>query len=923
MFSAREQSYLALSNNSKIALSCFQGEISMIKFILTKKILRVLTPLGIILLASCGNNSSSGGSGTNIPQPAQVASDITIDSAGVVPVFNNGSTTSIIYIHNNSKSAINGIAYSARVNVDDSSLVKSIINQAKKMLGMKIGAASTKFLDPISVAKCSAIPAQQSCPLIFTTPVLDGVEEQGSALIRADYATDKDVKSYSQVISYANVNDNEEKGAQFKSGVNISSTGNDLGYGTVYLYGSGTNKIYEVENISSDKPGIKIVQGDISGRQIQSNYVQAVEVRAPAPKEKNAGIFATLTANSKELDSVRQFQSSVQASVNPVGNGAVLTSGLVPIIRTDTANPNGEMYIINAGNGTATLGTITYPAGITPSTGVGACGATLAPGAGCTIYFNVTQASGSGAISVPYTGGVGSPLAQTVVWYNPTGGALVQMSASPDPVSFSATVGGSTVVTIVNVGGYDLNNVSVANPTALTGSGTGVAGALTCSAGGTNLPIGGNCTFNVGVNDNITENGYLKISISGNYNDGAAKTYTRMLALGYISNAYAANLSVAPTTPMTITGNNTDNQSQVLVVSNNGQAGATITGSTFTVGGAYFTITNDQCNGNPLPAGNSCNVTVRLGPVTAQSNIVGTATYQVTYNGGGQTPPGSTATGNIDYTILANVQDLALTSQSVSNSATGDGSSATPYILNGNATSTKAVTLTYTNQGTNPIVIRGITNTNSPISWLLDTASTTCLTSGGTAPSATLNPGNTCIVVFKNVLDQYALAVTGGLGASYVQNITVPTLVFADTVAVGTQFIVQPTLPAPLSGTILYVTGNQATVANNTVQSGSNVTVSHTLANGASYAAIQMTANMEDYFSAAGSLNNCTSSAANGIRTQNCTLTPDGSGVANASVTYTVNSLYVNSVLSVLYSINPNNQTVSMNPLSQQITIAP
>ena len=114
---------------------------------------------GTLLLSSCGGGSStnSPGSGGNTPS---VANAVTIDNTGVIPVLGNGSTSTVVYVHNNSNVTISGIKYTATQQNTQSNIAE------------KVTTASNAILDPAATGVCSSIPAFQSCPIALTTPVL-------------------------------------------------------------------------------------------------------------------------------------------------------------------------------------------------------------------------------------------------------------------------------------------------------------------------------------------------------------------------------------------------------------------------------------------------------------------------------------------------------------------------------------------------------------------------------------------------------------------------------------------------------------------------------------------------------------------------------------------------------------------------------
>jgi hypothetical protein len=87
---------------------------------------------------------------------------------------------------------------------------------------------------------------------------------------------------------------------------------------------------------------------------------------------------------------------------------------------------------------------------------------------------------GSGAITIPYSGGSSSTVVGNVTWFNGAGAALASISASNNPVSFIASVGGSTTVTVANIGGYTLSDISIPDPVILGGSATASISNNTC-----------------------------------------------------------------------------------------------------------------------------------------------------------------------------------------------------------------------------------------------------------------------------------------------------------------------------------------------------------------------------------------------------------------------------------------------------------
>ena len=896
-----------------------------------------------IILSACGSNSGGATNNGGGSTPTSTVAAITIDNTGNIPVLGGSSTQSVVYIHNNTDHtiSINDVSGISNVNsngASNQSAISTLFARVRSLLG------TTNSAPGFSISKggCGSIAAGQSCPIGFSSPLLDATTAQASALITATFTDAGKTQSTNNTLNFVRVDNTKNKGPIIQSGVSLSSVGNPTAYGTVYIYGSGQGQIYNVDSLKSSNPSITISQGNISGQQIQSNFVQAVELSAATGAASTSASKAAVKANSKllALDSNNgtgnglngtltvtsgEYSSGVTINVNPVTNGAILTSGIVPLIDAAVGNPAGSLYIVNSGNQTANLSTISYPTGLSSGSGSGACGSTLVAGAGCTVYFSISnQAGGSGNISVPYssTGGGSQTLSQNITWYNGTGGVLLGLIPTTNPVIFNASQSTTDVITVANLGGYNLTGMTATNPSILSGAAAvSVTTPISCTdsqsnSTGTNLPVGGSCTYTITISDVNVETGNINFGVTGNYNNGNPQTYTRQGILGYTTTDYAPNLAVTPN-PVTVTtiGDGVESSTQVVTVTNGGNAPATIS-SVALSNNPNFLTESDTCSGNTVAASATCDVTLKLGPTVANVAESGSSTLSVAYSGG-DLQSSALSRGTVNWNVQSNTQSITLSSISASNGS-GSGTSAAPYVFSGaNTAGSQSVTLTYTNTGTNSININGVANTYSPIAWLLNTSVSTCY-NGGALPSASIAPTASCTLVYTNVLGQNANALTS-IGSNYTENFPVPTITFAD--STSGLFQVQPTLPG--GGTTVYANGTQATVANSVTIAGSNVTVSNLLANATGYNNVVVTSQMESYFTGITPNSACSASGITGqVMQQQCTLTPSN---AIGSVTYAMNSIFESSTtsLSTLFSINAASQTVSMNPLYSTTTFVP
>ncbi len=658
------------------------------------------------MLAGC-NSAASGNSSNNSPDQQTIEAALTIDNAGIIPVFNNIPTSTVIYVHNNGTTTISGISYSLVNNNLSNTLLQQ--NTSKN----------------IDAGQCVAIAAGQSCALKITTPSLDAQQAQGSMLLKANYSLANKPISFSQLINYALVDSTSMQtndGVKFKSGASISGYGNTTGYATLYLYGSGAKQNYIISDISVNKPSLKFNMS-LKQHTIAANSVQAIEVSSPI---MSSSIDATITVqsvlantnNSHQINvathdtlnkslSDAQFSNSAEIAVQPASAGAILTTGSVPLINTANGT-SANMLIQNSGNQDAVIGNISAETGIS---GISGCSnVTLASGDTCTINFNVTEAGGSANITIPYTGGSASSVAANVTWFNGVGAALVSLSATNNPMSFSATIGATTQVTVTNIGGYTLSNITIPAPIVLSGGHATAAiittqGSDTCT--GQELEVGASCTYSVSVNDSFTDlNQQINLGFKANYaGSNGTSSYSRVMPLTYNSTAYGAIIALSSLSNMSISGNNIESETQNLTISNNGAADATLTSIGLIDNPAYLLANSGDC-GVSLAGGSSCTAQIKLGPIDNSSSTesTGIANYIVNYAAVGQTPAGIEST-SVAWSVSSNIIQPPIINMvtSVTGCASGDGITTTcmdnPTATGGTAGNIQVV-LTFTNSST-------------------------------------------------------------------------------------------------------------------------------------------------------------------------------------------------------------------------------
>jgi len=153
----------------------------------TERTCRLLFILGgMLLLTNCSYHYE-------LPHKSHHCNDqsaLTIDSAGTVPIFHGMASSSVIYVHNNSNTAISNIKYSAT----DSNHTNN------------------QTISPQSMTLCASIQPGQSCPLAFTTASPNSDDFRGSISVTAKYTTNSKSQEFSQLINYAQITDKSKNG---------------------------------------------------------------------------------------------------------------------------------------------------------------------------------------------------------------------------------------------------------------------------------------------------------------------------------------------------------------------------------------------------------------------------------------------------------------------------------------------------------------------------------------------------------------------------------------------------------------------------------------------------------------------------------------------------------------------------------------
>ena len=600
--------------------------------------------VGMMFILTVLNSGCSGtGSSNNLNDSP--SSMVTIDSAGVIPVFNNLPTATVVYVHNHTAASISGIKYKLSAGT----------------VGEKM--TSSNLPDSFDGEQCTTIGASQGCAVKIITPQLaEGTAQQGGMTLQASYELDGKSYTFTQVINYAQVTSQSQTndGVKFSSGAVIYGYGHSSGYATLYLYANSRTQNYTIGSVSANKSVLKFMPV-LEQQNLAVNQVAAVEVSAPVsvsslsavltvksvPQSASSVKIPIRTKSSKALLTGEEFSNSVNLMVEPTSSGAILTTGLVPLINTATST-SGSMLVLNSGNQPAQIGSVSAGSGISNLSGCS--NSTLATGDSCSITFSVSEGGGSANITIPYSGGSAGSVVGNVTWYNGVGAPLVSMSAANNPLTFPATVGGSTAVTVTNVGGYTLEEISIPTPVVVGGSATATINNNTCTS---SLAINASCSYVVTVADSATDlNQQINLGFIASYaGSSGSQSYSRVMPLSYSSTSYGAIISIDPSSAsVTITGNNNESTTQVLTISNSGNVPANISRA-LSDNPAYLSESASSC-GATLNADSSCTVTLQFGPTYSADSSSGSSVYTVNYTAAGQTPSGSEST-NINWNVTA------------------------------------------------------------------------------------------------------------------------------------------------------------------------------------------------------------------------------------------------------------------------------
>ena len=814
-----------------------------------------------------------------------------------------------MFIHNNTTKQINDVTYSV------------------------LGGGTNKItVDTKSANACSIIPAGGVCRVGITTP--KGTT-QGSNLIQAQYQnpTNKNKEAYNQLFQYQEVK-NLNIGLPFTTSTNlVAKDGKGKGSKALYYYVPGKD-VYKV-NATTSSPALEIRDRTIAnGQEVVGDVtVFAYDIDVPLninDSQVSSASFRLEVSASSTTSAIKT--NDVQLGAQATNSLPLLSLGLAPVINSSIEST----IVIPVLNSGSALAQQIQPSLLSSNTGAtitgNTCGSELNSGSSCLITVTVPKNSvNTDNLAIGYAAAGTENLnssSTSLAWYKSAAEPIISYSYSLP--TFYTTQGNNLIVTLSN---------SIANSSSVTvqslqfssaASSATSSATIDLSAGikpcaSNQLSAGNSCTLSIALNDSqIQPNGNAVFLLTGIKSDG--KPYTRYVSINYVASSYDSQLAISSSnTPFSLTGDNVSISDKLFTVINTGAAPATLESfivaeSVTNVDKSWFNVVESGgavlcTKGLVLSQGDSCNFKVSMGPVS-YGNIItpltesGLVPIKVSYYQAA-TPDIKSVVNLYNYAILPNNQDVAINNVTIAGKSSGDGSQANPVVFNGSDTSTKTISVEYTNTGTNPISILSLNNHANPFMWTL----------GGTCTiGSTLQAGQKCTITYTSAIATYASTGYQGYSDNTNVNITTPEIGIKDSVT-GDIFVSSTdNFPAPINSNTLYANAQLAKVTNVVSQNGGSTMLFQTITNAVGYTPFQITFDVENYFNNPTPAAGCAFTTNDTVLTQSCTV--NGNGVFSPMLTNASWAVSVGATLNVNFGVSgTNNQTVLNTPTFVQSTL--
>lgn len=707
-----------------------QSKITILKRMSVTNLCRS-TLLSLAIAATLSGCGGVAGVATGGNTKTPLAVDFQIDYVGTIPVLNGNPTSSYFYVHNDGDSTLTGISYNLAGG--SASLASSTLSNKTNSLKNKLTAtgdiidANGFILKASSLAKCSSVAAHSFCAIEFIAPSLSLANQNNSLLQVTVLDGNGFSHNYDQVLNYSYYNSFLQSGVNFASSANIVANITNRKYMQAYLVAGGSTNSYSNVNLQiSDNGALQINQGFVNGQTLAAGELVPVEfaVNINSQQAYPIDVTAQYVINSDNLlqaiqlaellktPSLTKSTQSTNLSAATVSSGQslyvnatsqtdsslALKLGNVPLLVAPSDETNAATIYVSSFGRVSDL-TI-EPDSANLQVYANSCGSIIESNASCSFKLGVSSAS-SGSSTIVFKV-KGTPIYSVVTFYAPATPVANEANLTND-----ATVGilglqanqSSSIVNLVftNLG---LNPLSDLVFTPRNSGGGSSKLEIVSNSCAPQMESQAQCLVQVRVIAGTTaEQGSVYLDITGRA--GTTAFTTQSNTIDYYVNVSSSLIIANPvgsSASLSVIGNGKESQSAIFTLQNTGSSATQINSTTLSgldlpVG---LSISDNQC-GNSLAGGQSCNITVKYGPMNLESNISGVANLNVNYGASGES---NNLIGRINYSGIGLDSYLALTNVSASGFS-GSGSTSDPYAANGCNATPMVITLTYKNMSEN------------------------------------------------------------------------------------------------------------------------------------------------------------------------------------------------------------------------------
>lgn len=651
------------------------------------------------LLSSCG-----GSCGPGSLQPLNV--DLQLDYVGTVPVLNGGATHSYFYVHNDGDSQISGINYTlAGAGVGNDSIGKrlnSFLNKSHKSGELN---ASGDIVDGngftllgSSLSNCAMIESHSACKIEFVTPALSAGNQNNSLFKVSVKDGNGFTHNFDQVINYVDYNVGLNNGVNFATSADVVANLTDKRYMMGYLVAGGVaGQIYNNVTLSlSNNNSVSINDGFIEGTQMSSGELIPIEFNVnilselPSP-ENITPQYVIVPVPEQNLKNVMGSGQSLYLNTSSQTQSELaLKLGLIPILASPTSEANAPtIYVSNFGE--SINGFTIEPSDSNITLYQNTCTSYIGAYGSCSFKLGTNSLS-SGSSDVLFKVNGKTIFTKAVYYTNPSSASLI--GNVPGIIGLIPNQSSVISIPFSNLSDGDLTNLNF-NPIISGASGFEIV-SNTCSP---TLVAGAQCLMQVRLIGSVSaESGTAYLGVTGDYAGNGFTSQSNIINYYVVGNAGQLVITspIGSESSLSIIGNGRESATAVFTINNPGsdnQAISSISLTGLNVASSGLAITGNTC-GNSLAANASCQVTVKYGPLTPESNNSGVANLQIKYGT-------KVMLGTINYSVVALDSHLQITNVVAGSGFSGAGTLNVPYAGSGCNNNPLTLTLTYKNMSQN------------------------------------------------------------------------------------------------------------------------------------------------------------------------------------------------------------------------------